>query len=116
MAIDLLKTLESTPYLRHDVENVFYVALYLIIKSKDTFILWEDPVISRTLDSKTKQWGTSGSPRTINGTPQLLDDFSAYEPWILDLWTLSMEGQHSLLPCIAEFDRETLGDHSRTIS
>ncbi|KAK7676285.1 hypothetical protein QCA50_020739 [Cerrena zonata] len=117
MAIDLLENTECTRCLRHDFESVFYVALWFLIKSKDTFTRWESLERNQVHDAKCVLWGSGkrGLRQSIYGEFQLADSFSAYEPWILRMWEVFDDGNKAYIANYianykkTNFDMETLG-------
>lgn len=118
MAIDLLQNPECTPYLRHDFESAFYVALWFLVKSRDIFLLLEGPTIAHAMSAKSLVWDRF--PEWIDTTFCLHDEFSAYLPWIYSLWNLFSDAriarklflsQKKIFNEDVDFDLETLGSH-----
>ncbi|KAK7688228.1 hypothetical protein QCA50_008598 [Cerrena zonata] len=117
-AIDLLDSPESPRFLRHDFESVIYVALWLLVKSRDVFLRWENPNTPYVTSAKTLMRERFFD--LIDTTFCLRDEFSAYLPWIYSLWRLfwkaSIERDDFLIQTKIfnediDFDLETLGGH-----
>ncbi|CAL1697091.1 unnamed protein product [Somion occarium] len=108
MAVDLIEDPNMPHYFRHDLESVFFVALWCAIRSpsrdqktdalrRKALLSWEQYGLDTIRNSKTQIFVSQNSfAKLVPGKIPLSPEFSRYERWLGAFWTVLFEGYQDL--------------------